>query len=872
MKRPLAVLIAEDSEQEATRVIRALLLGGFDVHALRVDTIGALRTALLDSRWDVVISAYAFASLSGPAAFAAFQEAGLEIPFIIVSGVIGEERAVELMRRGVHDILMKGNLTRLAAVVDRECTQASIRRDRAAAEAALVESTERYRLLATVAPVGIFHTDEHGSTIFVNPEWCRIAGRTPEESFGNRWLDAVHPDDRPRIIAGWRRATTMEGASAADYRFLHRDGSVVWVQGRALPHRNNDGRVTGYVGTITDITRRKLAEEDLRASEERYRLLTEHSGAGVGFYDVQGVLLFANARAAAALGMPASTLPGRSIVDLFPGPPGLLYLDRIRTAAAQDIPQEYEDHVSLPGGDGWFVATYSRVLHQDGSVLGVQIIAQDITIRKRAELEARALEHELTLIYDSMRDGFVITDLNGRILRCNDAYCTLLGYSRDELLTMNFRDFTPPASLEIDDAIITQQIMVRGYSDFFEKEYITRSGDLVPVELRGLLVRDPGGSPSRMWAFVRDITDRKRAERVLLESQKTTEAILNALMYHIAVVDGGGTILAVNDAWLRFALETGITDVTRIGPGVNYLDVCRAAVRQDTDDLARQALDGISGVIAGTHPRFYLEYPCHGPGVQRWFTMHVSPFRRNGVTGAVVAHENITERKLSETRIRELADAMRRLSSHLEDAREEERSHLAREIHDELGQALTALKMDVTELRGHGAALPERARERLMIMGTLIDQTARTVQRLAGELRPPLLDELGFLAAVTWYIQDFEERFSIACTRTRFDDPPSTERKRATALYRILQESLTNVARHAEANAVEIQLIYDGDAVTLQIEDNGKGLTEDESRKPGSLGILGMRERIEVYGGVLRINGRPGAGTTVYAMIPWPKE
>ncbi|CAG1772486.1 partial Oxygen sensor histidine kinase NreB, partial [uncultured bacterium] len=282
--------------------------------------------------------------------------------------------------------------------------------------------------------------------------------------------------------------------------------------------------------------------------------------------------------------------------------------------------------------------------------------------------------------------------------------------------------------------------------------------------------------------------------------------------------------------------------------------------------------EGIVGVIEGRTPRFYLEYPCHSPTTQRWFSMHVSPLHRADMDGVVIAHENITDRKLSEIRAQELADDMRRLSSHLDDAREEERTHLAREIHDELGQSLTALKMDLTDIRAHAATFPQQTRDRLLAMGSLLDQTAHTVQRLAGELRPPMLDELGLLAAVGWYIQDFEERFGIACTRLRFDDPPATDRKRATALYRILQEGLTNVARHANAGEVEIQMVHADNTVALIISDDGKGITDEEMKKLSSHGIIGMRERITAYGGTLSITGRPGIGTTVHASIPWPKE
>ncbi len=872
MSTPLSVLLVEDSESDAGLITRALNAGGFRADVLRVEQPGAMRAALASRSWDVIISDFRLPAMDGHAAFAILRETGEDIPFLIVSGAIGEENAAELMRSGINDYVMKGNLARLAPVVLRERNQALIRRDRAAAEAALQVSNERYRILANAAPVGIFHTDQHGATTYVNPEWCRIADRTPDEALDHRWLEAVHPDDRPRLSAGWRMATNMEGVSSADYRFVRRDGSIAWVQGRAVPQRGGDGSITGYVGTITDITGRKSAEESLRTSEERYRLLTDHSGVGVGFYDANGTVLFFNSRASAALGASAGELVGRSILDLFHGPAGEVYLGRIRLAAARNAPDEYEDSVSMPGGAKWYISTYSRVLRHDGSVIGVQIISQDITARKQAELAARKLEREIAVLYESMRDGFVVTDLDGHILRCNDAYCDLLGYSREELLGRTYREFTPPASLEIDDAVVSNSVLIQGYSGVYEKEYITRSGPLVPVELRVLLIRDSAGNPSGMSAIVRDVTERRRAELEIRRGQQTTEAILNALTSHIAMLDAHGRIIAVNDAWLRFAIEAGLRDTTTVSAGANYLEICRTAVHRNHDEIAAEALEGILGVIEGRISRFYLEYPCHSPATNRWFSMHVSPLLQADMAGVVVAHENITDRKLSEMRVQELADEMRRLSSHLAAAREEERAHLAREIHDELGQSLTALKMDITDIRTHGNDFPPRTRDRLSAMGTLIDQTARTVQRLAGELRPPMLDELGLLAAVAWYIQDFEERFGIACTRVRFDDPPVTDRKRATALYRILQESLTNIARHAGATEVEIQLIYADAAVALTISDDGKGITEEEMKKLTSHGIIGMRERIMEHGGTLAITGKPGTGTTVHARIPWPEE
>jgi signal transduction histidine kinase len=178
--------------------------------------------------------------------------------------------------------------------------------------------------------------------------------------------------------------------------------------------------------------------------------------------------------------------------------------------------------------------------------------------------------------------------------------------------------------------------------------------------------------------------------------------------------------------------------------------------------------------------------------------------------------------------------------------------------------------MDLTDIHRHTGALPDKVNERLGIMGSLIDRTAQTVQRLAGELRPPMLDELGLVAALGWYIQDFEERFSIACTRVRFDDPPPSDRTRATALYRVLQECLTNVARHAGATEVEIRLEYADATIVLEVRDNGRGITNDEMKKLNSHGILGMHERLQGYDGTLHVQGSQGGGTTVRACMPWP--
>jgi signal transduction histidine kinase len=211
---------------------------------------------------------------------------------------------------------------------------------------------------------------------------------------------------------------------------------------------------------------------------------------------------------------------------------------------------------------------------------------------------------------------------------------------------------------------------------------------------------------------------------------------------------------------------------------------------------------------------------------------------------------------------------LRALAAHLQSVREEERVRIAREVHDELGQALTGVKYDLAWLaRGLPEDLTE-LREKARGMLSLLDTTIRTIRRIFTELRPSVLDELGLVAAIEWHAQEFQSRTSIEChVSTTLTDLP-LDGELSTALFRICQESLTNVARHADATHVTVRLSADEERLILCVEDNGRGITEQEQTGTTSLGLLGMKERAFLLGGQLSIEGEPGAGTTVTVRMP----
>ena len=230
----------------------------------------------------------------------------------------------------------------------------------------------------------------------------------------------------------------------------------------------------------------------------------------------------------------------------------------------------------------------------------------------------------------------------------------------------------------------------------------------------------------------------------------------------------------------------------------------------------------------------------------------------------------LAERAMTEQRLRTSEENLRALASHLQSVREEERIHIAREIHDELGQALTALKFDIATLaKGCKTDDSETVAEKSQASAHAIDRIINSVRRISSGLRPEVLDEIGLGAAIEWQAREFQRRTGIRCIvelPPRFADP---DKERSTAIFRIFQELLTNVARHANATRVEVRLEEQpGDGLRMAVSDNGRGIKPAESESPTSLGFLGLRERVFAFAGSLDVRGEEGQGTTVSVTIP----
>jgi PAS domain S-box-containing protein len=484
---------------------------------------------------------------------------------------------------------------------------------------------------------------------------------------------------------------------------------------------------------------------------------------------------------------------------------------------------------------------------------------------------------ELTAVGATHADPYT-----GRLIRVNDAYCRITGYSRAELLRMSISDITHPEDREADNAKF--QALARGDIPVYESEkrYIRGDGESVWVIANVTMLRDEAGRPLHTIGLVQDISRRKRAEEETRKSEEryrsfvvnSTEGIWRieskqpidtslALNEQIQLIYKNAYLAECNDAMARMyghdkaeeILGERISNLMLIGDPVNIASA-KAFIRN------RYRLRNAESVEVDKD------------GGKKYFMSNLIGIVENGfLIGAWGIQQDITEIKMADEQLRHSRQQMRSLAARLQSLREKERTEIAREIHDVLGQELTGLKIDIAWIKKR---LPDaddekvraKMEERLRATIELLDDTLATVKNLSASLRPRVLDTFGLSAAIEWQCQEFQRRTGIVCDCRLPDYEIPLSPERSTALFRVFQETLTNVARHSQATRVDVELKVDEMKVMLSVRDNGTGMTDEEIAAPTSLGLLGMRERVAQFGGDIKVKGNPGEGANVIACIP----
>ncbi len=505
MATPLAVLIVEDTESDVQLVVRTLKKAGYEITFEQVETAAQMRAALEKQTWDVVISDYSLPQFNGPAALELLQETGLDIPFIVVSGTIGEETAVDVMKAGAHDYLMKGNLARLASAAERELAQAKVRRERKQAEEALAASESELRALFASMIDAVLVIDYDGVYRKIGPTRPINIYKPAEELLGKS-LAEIFPEEQARFFLNTVRQVLATGQTTQIEYQLNFDSRMPWFEASVSPMTADS-----TLWVARDISERKQAEEAVEHSNKRFRALIENSADAITLLDANGVAIYDSPAAPGMLGYEPDELIGQNVFTL-------MHPDDLQINQDQ-----FQNLLKTPGSraKGTF-----RVRHKNGTWLWIEAIAthlldepsvkaivvnyRDITERKQAENEIKTSEASYRRLFEAAKDAILILDAGtGEIRDVNPFLKEMLGYSHTEFLGKQLWEFGLFKDIVANQESF-QELRKRGYIRYENLPLVTNDGRTIWVEFVSNSY-DVNGKQV-IQCNIRNITERKQAE------------------------------------------------------------------------------------------------------------------------------------------------------------------------------------------------------------------------------------------------------------------------------------------------------------------------------------------------------------------------
>jgi len=572
----LNVLIIEDSARDAALEVRALKAAGYRVTYVVAETAAEMKAALLKQDFDIVISDHGLPQFDAPGALAVLKQSGRNIPLIVVSGTIGEETAVALMKAGAHDYVMKDRLSRLGPAVAQALKDAENRRERKRAEEA--RRSEQIMLARTegIAHVGSWEWNIATDTVTWSDELFRIFQRDPREgapSFAEHPA-FYHPDDMVRLRQAVETAVADGTPYELELRAIRKDGEIRFCVARGVTEVAPDGRVVRLFGSLQDINEGKRAEVLLRQSEIHYRELFEHMGSGVAVYETRnnGEDFFFKEYNAAAKRLdktPRGQIIGRSVVDVFPRVKDFGLFDvfqRVyRTGKAERHPATFYKDEKIGGWRENYVYKLPT-----GEIVAV---FDDVTERKRAEETLKESERTYRLLADNIHDIIFVLDMNMNYTYVSPSVKLLRGYEPEELLNRPALETLMPSSLDlavwtIAELFDLEKSEYTGINRFrlLQLEMRRKDGTGVWTEAKLSFIRDENQQLAGILGVTRDITERKIAEDTLRASEQRLSDIIEFFPDATLVIDKGGKVIAWNRA---IEVMTGIKKENMLGKG-NY--------------------------------------------------------------------------------------------------------------------------------------------------------------------------------------------------------------------------------------------------------------------------------------------------------------
>ena len=611
-----------------------------------------------------------------------------------------------------------------------------------------------------------------------------------------------------------------------------------------------------------EIEERKEAEGAVRQSEERFAAFMDNLPGCAWMKDLQGRYVYVNEM---VRGLPGYRSLGKTDVQIWPADLAAEYRANDKQVIATKRPLQTVEHFQQEGKQRYMAGSKFPIFDKTGAVALVGGAGVDITERIEAEEALRESEERFRELAENIDEVFWLTDLkHTTIFYVSPAYEKLWGRSCNSLYASprSWMDAIHPEDRERVVEVLDDHELQSAPNMVYR--VIRPDGSTRWVHARGFPVHDENGAVVRVAGIAADITERKQAEEALRKSERVlreAESLGHTGSWEHDLVTG-----EIFNTGENLRLFFG-DDRSK---GASFEDYTQATHPDDREFVMRRHAQ----LLAEGGPRD-IEYRVVWPDGNVHVLFGRATVVRDELGQAIRTYGtnlDITERKQAEEQLKATSEQLRALSASVQSAREEESKRIAREIHDELGGALTSWKWDLEEIReivsepmdsSQVVALQTKIDAMIKLSGTTLD----TVKRLASELRPMAL-ELGLAEAIEWQALQFESRTGIAVKLERPLNKIDLSNEQSTAIFRILQEALTNILRHAKATKVAIMAREESGQFLMSIKDNGRGISESEKSGPQSLGLLGMRERAHLVSGEIKIESTEGKGTEVTIRIP----
>ncbi|MBI5890043.1 MAG: PAS domain S-box protein [Nitrosomonadales bacterium] len=731
---------------------------------------------------------------------------------------------------------------------------------RSAAVEKLQQSEELFRFLTENTADMVFLMSMPGRHFdYVSPASTRLLGYTPGELYDSPSLilGLIHPDSKAYVEQQWERIQSGVVDPYIEFSIAHRSGEQRWLSQRNTPIWSMDGKGTlvALQGVISDVTERKKAKTQLENQRVRLRTLVQTIPDLIWLKDPEGVYLSCNPQFERFFGAKEADIVGKTDYDFVDEKLADFFRQKDREAMAAGKPKLNEEWVTYPDSGQRALLETIKVPMRDesGHLIGVMGIARDITARRQAEESEIRLRHILDNTLDMI---FIFHPGTLRFAYMNRGAVDSIGYSTTEWQQMTPPDIYPLMSEQEFRKFVAPLIADHNRLLRFETLHKTKNGSFVPVEVQLQFIQEHE-EDGLFVAIVRDITERKRAEEGLQKQKDFMRQVIDTDPNRIMVKDASGNILLANHS---AAAAYGMQPRDMVGRNLADIILPRKTLEQflDADRKVIEEGSDVSQIATVTLPN----------GKSGWLlTLKKQLTMPNGGLSVLSISVDITQQKLSEIQLAESYKELQQLSLYLENARADERARIALHLHDEMGSTLAAMKMRLAWLASKmPAELPHLAEEVSQIT-ELVAGGIHTMHRIVTQLSPNLLGDIGLIAAIADYVKKFSQHANIDCMLDLPEDDSVLNAEQSLTVFRILQESLNNVAKHSQASRVDIALSLRARSLTMTVRDNGIGF-DPYQRKERSFGLLGIRERALMVGGKARIYSKPGRGTRVTVSIP----